>query len=136
MAVKGTPDQRQSYLLQVVTQWKSLTSSTWGEGLHGGPVERGGFINEAVERERPIGERNFGLHAEVEDGEAGGQLLPGREAAFGAVGAGAHAGGDLFFGPLLFGGDVALFGHGGKRGRAARRARQGLWRPRQGRWRA
>src|SRR5438477_2102306 len=40
---KATPRQRQSNLLQVVTQWKSETSSNWGRALNSSQVNVFGF---------------------------------------------------------------------------------------------
>ncbi len=85
------------------------------EGVERVPREVSRAGDEAVDFQAPIGVADRGLDAEVEDGKAVGELLAGREAVARRFGAGGDAEGLLFFGPLLFGGDVAFLRHGGGR---------------------
>jgi len=81
------------------------------EGVELGPAEGGRMLDQPVDGERPLAERDVRLDPEVQDGKSARELLTGRQ----AVGRGDRAGPDparlLLLGPPLLGRDVAVLGH-------------------------
>src|SRR5438552_9567901 len=81
---KATPRQWQSNLLQVVTQWKSETSSNCGRALNSSQVNVFGFSTNPADFEAPIFQCDFWFDAEIENREALGEMLARRKAIAGA----------------------------------------------------
>ena len=74
-----TPFQWLSIRLQVVTQWKSLTSSVWGRARNSCPCHRKRVLAQSTDFEPPGVERDVGSVAEVEDRPVGHLALADRK---------------------------------------------------------
>src|SRR5438552_4258893 len=81
---KATPRQWQSNLLQVVTQWKSETSSNCGRALNSSQVNVFGFSTNPADFEAPLFQCDFWFDTEIENREALGEMLARRKAIAGA----------------------------------------------------
>jgi len=80
-----------------------------GQGRELAPIQHEGILDQATDGEVPLIQGDFGVKAEIEDGEIGDQVLTWGEAFFRAALGGGLAG--HFFGPALFGGEASFF-HG------------------------
>jgi hypothetical protein len=75
---KATPRQRQSNLLQVVTQWKSETSLREGVEFFPGKCFR--ILYQPADFQTPIRQSDFRFDAEIENGKPLGEMLARRKA--------------------------------------------------------
>lgn len=80
------------------------------------------MLNQAVDGQGPLGQRDLRLDTEIEHRKPVGQLLSRRKPTLGSLRQRPDAAGDLLLGPLLLGGDVALLGHASEECTEAARA--------------